>query len=133
MAGLEPISLPIDPVLTRKRKSWMVPPGFMTRVAVIGAGAWGTALGRLLAMHRMPVALWTWQSEHAAAIRRDRENAEFFPGFDLPVFLSVTADIADALRGADVVLLTVPSDVFRDVLSQLRPHVSSEAVLVGAT
>jgi glycerol-3-phosphate dehydrogenase (NAD(P)+) len=66
-------------------------------------------------------------------MRRDRENKEFFPGFDLPASVSVTSDIAEALHAVDIAVLAVPSDVFRNVLSLARPHILPEAVLVGAT
>ncbi|MBN1605296.1 MAG: NAD(P)-dependent glycerol-3-phosphate dehydrogenase [Polyangiaceae bacterium] len=104
----------------------------MASIAVIGAGAWGTALARLLGQHGAPVALWTWQVEHALCMQRDRVNAQFFPSFSLPDCVRVTSDIADALEDAALVLLVVPSDVFRSVLTQARPYIPDHAALVSA-
>jgi glycerol-3-phosphate dehydrogenase (NAD(P)+) len=105
----------------------------MAHIAVVGAGAWGTALARLLGQHGEPVVLWTWQPEHALRMQRDRVNAQFFPGFRLPETVRVTSDIAEALRDADLALFVVPSDVFRGVLIQARPHLPERAALVSAT
>ena len=105
----------------------------MAPIAVIGAGAWGTALARLLGQHGESVVLWTWQPEHALRMQRDRVNAQFFPGFALPESVRVTSDIGEALADTDLVLFVVPSDVFRSVLIQARPHIPAHAALVSAT
>ena len=105
----------------------------MAPIAVIGAGAWGTALARLLGQHGESVVLWTWLPEHALRMQRDRVNAQFFPGFALPESVRVTSDIGEALADTDLVLFVVPSDVFRSVLIQARPHIPAHAALVSAT
>jgi len=108
----------------------MAKPG---HVAVIGAGAWGTALGLLLAQKGDRVALWTWQPEHRDAMRRERENRIFFPGFPLPEAVRPTSDLAEALDGADLVVLVLPSDAFRETLQRMREHVPDGVPLVSAT
>jgi glycerol-3-phosphate dehydrogenase (NAD(P)+) len=103
-----------------------------TAIAVLGAGAWGTALSRVLA-EREPVALWTWQNEHAQALLRDRENAAFFPGFPLSPAIEPTADLSRALRGARTVLVVVPTAGVRATLEQARAALEPDASLVIAT
>lgn len=105
----------------------------MAETAIIGAGAWGTALARLLGQHGKPAVLWTWQPDHALCMQRDRVNAEFFPGYSLGPSVRVTSDIADALRDADLVLFVVPSDALRSVLVQASGHIPQDAALVSAT
>lgn len=105
----------------------------MPHVAVLGAGAWGTALTVLLAQKGGEVRLWTWQPEHARSMQEKRENREFFPGFALPERVSVTSDVAEALTGAELVVLVVPSDAFRETLVLAAPHLPASAPLVSAT
>ena len=98
-------------------------------IAVLGAGAWGTALARLLA-ERGPVRLWTWQPAHAAALLRDRDNREFLPGFALAPEIAITADMAEALANAATVVLAVPSEAVRGTLAAAAPHLAASATLV---
>jgi len=88
------------------------------RIAVLGAGAWGTALALNFAT-RHQVVLWTWQAEHAAAMHNARENTAFLPGFTLPAALDVSADLATALRGADLALIATPMAGLRGTAAQL--------------
>jgi glycerol-3-phosphate dehydrogenase (NAD(P)+) len=99
------------------------------KIAVLGAGAWGTALARLLA-ERGPVALWTWQEEHARALLFDRENREFLAGYSLSERISPTAQLAEALRGARLVVVAVPSEAVRATLAAAREIFPAEASLV---
>jgi glycerol-3-phosphate dehydrogenase (NAD(P)+) len=93
----------------------------MKHVAVLGAGAWGTALSLVLAEHEPRVALWTWQEEHAAELRRDRENRAFLPGFALPEAVLPTADLGEALADADLTLVVVPTSAYRATLERAAP------------
>ncbi|MDP1525909.1 MAG: NAD(P)H-dependent glycerol-3-phosphate dehydrogenase [Rhodocyclaceae bacterium] len=88
------------------------------RIAVLGAGAWGTALALNFAA-RHPVVLWTWQAEHAAAMRNARENTALLPGYALPGELDVTADLATALQDADLALIATPMAGLRTTAAQL--------------
>lgn len=105
----------------------------MKSVAVLGAGAWGTALALLLAEKGERVQLWTWQGSHARAMQETRENREFFPGFPLTERVTPTADLKAALGSADLVLLVLPSHAFRETLVLARPFLPSRAALVSAT
>jgi glycerol-3-phosphate dehydrogenase (NAD(P)+) len=98
-------------------------------IAVLGAGAWGTALAKSLSDKGHAVRLWSWQKPHADAIERDRANADFLPGFTLGPTLHATSDLAAALEGADMVLTAVPTHVLREVLGKAAPHVPHAPIL----
>jgi glycerol-3-phosphate dehydrogenase (NAD(P)+) len=101
----------------------------MDKIAVLGAGAWGTALGRHLS-ERGPVALWTWQAEHARALLLLRENRDFLQGYALGERLTPTSDMAQAVDGASMVVLAVPSEAVRATLTAAGAHLTSDATLV---
>ncbi|MEO8904666.1 MAG: NAD(P)H-dependent glycerol-3-phosphate dehydrogenase [Polyangiaceae bacterium] len=101
--------------------------------AILGAGAWGTALARVVAERGEAARLWSWQPEHAATMQRERENREFLKGFALPELIEPNADLAYTLRGANAVLLVVPTAAFRSTLEQARPFLESDATLIIAT
>jgi glycerol-3-phosphate dehydrogenase (NAD(P)+) len=77
------------------------------KIAILGAGAWGTALALAFAP-RHALALWTFEVEHAAALRKDGENVRFLPGYALPAGLAIGSDIAVALKGADLAVIATP-------------------------
>jgi glycerol-3-phosphate dehydrogenase (NAD(P)+) len=79
------------------------------KVAVLGAGAWGTALGILLAAKGIPVALWARRKEQVEAMRAMRENREYLPGVALPAYLQPTHDPEEALMGAELAVVALPS------------------------
>lgn len=91
------------------------------RIAIFGAGAWGTALACTFAPHHR-IALWTRDPAHADALNRDRENVSLLPGFPIPDSVQATADMAAAVHGADLALAVVPTKGFRALLTQLAPH-----------
>jgi glycerol-3-phosphate dehydrogenase (NAD(P)+) len=105
----------------------------MSQVAVIGAGAWGTALSNVLAERGDTVALWTWQAAHASDMLRDRENRQFFPGFPLEERVEPTSDLAVALKAADLVVLVVPTHAFRETLAFAQPFLPANAALLSAS
>ena len=90
------------------------------RVTVVGAGSWGTAVAALVGASH-PVSLWVRSPELAASITHSRENATYLPGIRLPEGLTATSSMEEALAGAGVVFMAVPSHGFRSVLHQLRP------------
>lgn len=103
----------------------------MSHIAVIGAGAWGTALALMLAGKGEQVRLWTWQAEHARALIADRENREFLPGFALPDAVVPSADLAEVVRGSDFVIVVVPTAAFRATLA--RGALPTDAPIVVAS
>jgi len=104
----------------------------MSHAAVMGAGAWGTALAKVLAERGERVSLWTWQESHARDMQRDRENKEFFRGFPLPERVEPTSDLS-ALSDTDLIVLVIPSHAFRETLEKARSFIPSGATLVSAT
>ena len=91
----------------------------MNRVAVLGAGAWGTALALQAVRAGGRVTLWARDAERAEAMVRDRVNARYLPGQPLPPELGVTARLEAALEGAALLLLVVPAQHIRGVLATL--------------
>ncbi len=102
-------------------------------VAVIGAGAWGTTLARLLAGQGTSVRLWAATDELADEIEAHRENVTFLPDFALPDGISVSADGAEVLDQARAVVWVVPSAWIREVAAKLAPHVPGDALTICAT
>jgi glycerol-3-phosphate dehydrogenase (NAD(P)+) len=100
-------------------------------VAVMGAGAWGTALARVLADAGTEVTLWARRSEVAEQINASRYNPDYLPGALLPPSVRATADAAEALHGATTVLLGVPAQTMRANLEQWAPLLTRGATLVS--
>ena len=95
-------------------------PPASTRIAVIGAGAWGTALAAALARNGLPVVLWGRDADQIAAIRAHAENARYLPGTALPAGIEPTAELAQAVAGADALLFATPSHTFRATLRAVQ-------------
>jgi glycerol-3-phosphate dehydrogenase (NAD(P)+) len=105
----------------------------MGHLAILGAGAWGTALARAQAERGERSVLWTWQPEHAAAMQKERMNRAFLPGFTLPDGVEPCADLEHTLAGANAVILVVPTAGFRETLARARPHIDPAATLIIAS
>jgi glycerol-3-phosphate dehydrogenase (NAD(P)+) len=103
------------------------------RVAVLGAGSWGTALAALIARHGHRTVLWGRDAAGIATIDRGQQNARYLPGIRLPDTLRATTDLAAALEGADLVLVAVPSHAFAGTLHALAPHRPAAAGVAWAT
>jgi len=103
----------------------------MTKAAVLGSGSWGTAFAAVLADAGTDVVLWGKDSAVADEISKTRQNSAYHPGIDLPVSLQATADIEQALVGAEFVVLAIPSQVLRVNLERWTPLLDSGAVLVS--
>ncbi|HUA95581.1 MAG TPA: NAD(P)H-dependent glycerol-3-phosphate dehydrogenase [Acidimicrobiales bacterium] len=93
------------------------------RVAVIGAGSWGTTVAALAA-RRAPTALWARRPELAEEITRHHRNTGYLPGVDLPDSLQSSASLAEVVAGADLIVMAVPSHGFRPVLRALGPQLA---------
>ena len=111
----------------------------MTGVAVIGAGAWGTTLARLVAQGLQSgapgadVTLWDHRPERAVEMERTRENSAYLPGFTLPPKLRVTGDLADAVRGREVILLVTPAQRLREHARLLAPLLAPAMIVVSCS
>ena len=89
------------------------------RLAVLGAGSWGTALAALSARNGNPTVLWGRDPEQVAALRATHRNPRYFPDLALPEALRFESDLAAALSAADLVLVVVPSHAFTSVVEQV--------------
>lgn len=105
----------------------------MLKLAVLGAGAWGTALAVHLATKGHDVVLWAHSYTHAESMVLQRENPRYLPNIVFPDRLMVTADLAVALADVDGVLLVVPSDAFADLLKRVVQLVGQPKHLAWAT
>jgi glycerol-3-phosphate dehydrogenase (NAD(P)+) len=103
------------------------------RVAVLGAGSWGTALAALIARHGHAAVLWGRDAAVVEAIDRRHENPHYLPGIVLPDTLRATTDLAASLRDADLVLVVVPSHAFTETLHALAPLRPARAGVAWAT
>ncbi len=104
-----------------------------TKVAVIGAGNWGTALSFSLAGLGHRVSLWAYEKEVVESILESRENRLFMPGIFLPENVSPTNAFAEALEGAEIAVTVMPSHVCRGIYAQMLPYIRPEMVFVSAT
>lgn len=110
----------------------MTEPGqVVSKVAVLGAGSWGTALAILLARNGYRVALWGHLQEELAALDRDRENRAYLPGIPLPVGVNPEGNLRRAIEGADLLLIVVPSYAFGSVTRQAAAVAGIDRVAVG--
>jgi glycerol-3-phosphate dehydrogenase (NAD(P)+) len=101
------------------------------RGAVLGAGSWGTTFAKVLADAGCEVTLLARRPELAAAIRADRENPDYLPGIRLPDAVTATAAADEALDGAEIVVLAVPSQSLRENLGRWRPLLPAGATLLS--
>jgi glycerol-3-phosphate dehydrogenase (NAD(P)+) len=102
-----------------------------TRVAVLGAGSWGTTFAKILTDGGADVVLWARRPELAREISEGRRNSDYLPGINLPVGLRATARLDLALAGAEQVFVSVPSQSLRENLIQAEPFLASNAVIVS--
>src|SRR5262249_52287154 len=95
------------------------------KVAVVGAGAWGTAVAALGSVNA-DVVLWARRPELASCISATHENGDYLPGIALPDAVAATPDLPVACRGADVVVMAVPSHGFRGVLTEAAATIGAD-------
>lgn len=105
----------------------------MARVAVIGSGAWGTALAAHAARLEHNVRLWAREPQVVADIHDRHENVLFLPGITLPPDLRASQDLEEVVTGAELVILVPPSVHLRSVSSEIAPYVDSDAVVTIAS
>lgn len=103
----------------------------MQKVAVMGAGSWGTTLAKVFADAGSEVHLWARRPELAEAINTTHINPDYLPGLELPSGLIATSDAAAALDGSDIVIFGVPSQTLRSNLGKWAPLLPADSTLVS--
>jgi glycerol-3-phosphate dehydrogenase (NAD(P)+) len=103
----------------------------VTRVAVMGAGSWGTAFAKVVADAGADVRLWGRRAEVVDQIQREHVNSEYLPDIALPEAIQATTDGEKALADAEVVVLALPSQNLRSILGALAPFLPERAVVVS--
>ena len=106
----------------------------MSRIAIIGAGAWGTAIAIVLGRGgRHQVKLWAFEKEVRDSIDSTRTNSVFLPGHQIPDAVRSTGDFGEALDAADIVVTAMPSQHCRRLFQQMVPFLSPDVLIVSAT
>lgn len=103
------------------------------KVAVLGAGSWGTALGLVLAQKEVNVSLWSWQQAQTDEIIKTKKNEKYLPGVELPENIQATSDIKACIDGAEIVLIAVPSQAVRETLKNCSMDIKKEQVIVNVS
>jgi len=103
------------------------------KIAIVGAGGWGTALAGLWANHGRQVFLWGHSVDRIARMEKTRENSEYLPGVEIPPPVCVTSELGDC-AGADLIVLVTPSTALREITMRLRKVIGdTDAVLLSCT
>jgi glycerol-3-phosphate dehydrogenase (NAD(P)+) len=105
----------------------------MAKVACIGAGSWGTTVASLIAQNGHDVRLWCRRSELAEEITEHRVNSSYLPGIRLPDGIRAMSDIKEAMAGAEVCVMGVPSHGWREVLTEIRSGLNDVEAVVSLT
>ncbi len=106
----------------------------MSRIAVIGAGAWGTGLAIVLGRQgKHHVHLWAYERDVCDSITQKRVNEQFLPGRNIPEAVTVSNDLAAALAGSQIVVSAVPSQHCRPLFERMRSLIPPQAMIVSAT
>jgi glycerol-3-phosphate dehydrogenase (NAD(P)+) len=103
------------------------------RVAVIGAGSWGTALANLLAKKDLPVCVWSYEEDVARAISEEHRNPRYLREVELDARLTATHSLADAVRDAQYIVSVSPAQHVRRVMSDAAQWMAEDALVIGAS
>src|SRR5947209_1975875 len=103
------------------------------KVSVLGAGAWGTALAKVLAEKGDEVVLWARNEDVVTQVNARHENERYLPGAKLPDSLRATSDLKDSLEGATMIVFVAPSHATREVAKLAAPFVEKDVPIVSAT
>lgn len=101
------------------------------KVGILGGGSWGTTLAILLCEKGLSVKIWEFSNEQVTRVSQTRENVKFLPGIFIPHEIEITNSLEDVVKEAKVIVLAVPSQVVREVVSRLGSVITSEVVIVS--
>jgi glycerol-3-phosphate dehydrogenase (NAD(P)+) len=106
----------------------------MSRIAILGAGAWGTALALSLARRGgHELCLWSHSAPLAEQLADAGENLPYLPGFTLPADIQITADLPRAIFEADILLCVTPSQHLRGIISEIAPLLTRNQIILSAS
>ena len=111
----------------------------MTKIAIIGAGGWGTALAVLLGNEvsngrkRLDVNLWVRRDDFAQKINAERVNSQYLPGVKIPSNIVISSSIKEALTDAKLIVTAVPSQHLRATLKEIKDYISDDAFICSAS
>jgi glycerol-3-phosphate dehydrogenase (NAD(P)+) len=103
------------------------------KLAVIGAGAWGTALALLLAKNGHSFPLWVYEEDLAETMRDKQENTLFLPGFSLPDNIEPTSSLKYAVEDKSALILVVPTHVLRTTIKNIKPYLKPGCLIINAS
>lgn len=103
------------------------------KIAILGAGSWGTALAILAARNGCQTLLWGHNPKHMALLAQDHENKRYLPNIAFPENLAVTSDLSEVANFCSLMLVSVPSHAFKDTLLQLKTYLSEDVQIAWAT
>lgn len=104
----------------------------MNKIAVIGAGSWGTAIASILSYKGYDVSLWVYEKDLVKEIQEKGENTRFLPGYKFSKNLSPTNDLAEALKETNTICMVVPSQFFRGIFKEVLKNIQDGAKIVSA-
>ncbi|KPK34735.1 MAG: glycerol-3-phosphate dehydrogenase, partial [Nitrospira bacterium SG8_35_1] len=103
------------------------------KIGVIGAGSWGTALTKPIGDLGQTASLWAHRREHFEELKATRQNKTYLPGFKLADTVTPVSDLREAVAGHTIIMMVVPSHVFREVFIGLEPFLENGAYVVSAS
>lgn len=103
------------------------------KISILGTGSWGTALALLAAKNGCQTLLWGHNAEHINTLAEDRQNKRYLSGYLFPTNLTVSSNLSEVAAFSNLVLVCVPSHAFKNTLSELKPHVSSNLKIAWAS
>lgn len=101
------------------------------KVTVLGGGSFGTAIANILATNGHITTLWMRSVEQAEACRRGKINSRYLPGYELDAGLIISSDLEQAINGASLIFVSVPSNSFRQVVRDITPYIHPDAFIVS--
>ncbi|MCD5391006.1 NAD(P)H-dependent glycerol-3-phosphate dehydrogenase [candidate division NPL-UPA2 bacterium] len=101
------------------------------RIAVAGAGSWGTALAHILGEKGYTVDFWVRRAELAAQIREDKENKSYLPGVKLSENIFPSTDLEQVIGNKEIIIIAVPSKVVKEIIKRIAPLLSEKAIIVN--
>lgn len=102
------------------------------KVGVIVAGSWGTALATVLAENKHQVMLWSRNEEQVAEINHSRKNSKYIQQLELPAEMKATTSMAEAVEGAEAVIIAAPSSAVRTAVAMMQPYVTEQMTIIHA-